>query len=68
MRILTTSYRIRISNADKNLLSDLKTKGFKPTTFIREAFREKLFRDMPQILEEQRKAAYLLFTRKLRGE
>lgn len=60
MKILTTSYRIRISNADKILLSDLKTKGFKPTTFIRNAFREKLQRDLPLLIAEEKRKQELI--------
>jgi len=60
MKILTTSYRLRISNSDKELINDLKKFGVKPTRFIRESFREKIQRDMPKILIEEQKRKELI--------
>lgn len=55
MKLLTTSYRIRLSNDDINLINELKRLRIKPTTFIRQAFREKLDREMKSLLEKEAK-------------
>lgn len=52
---LTNSYRIRLSDEDLQLLNELKKLRIKPTTFIRKAFREKIERDMPKIIELENK-------------
>lgn len=52
---LTNSYRIRLSNDDLLLLKELKRMKVKPTTFIRIALREKIKRELPKILEQERK-------------
>jgi hypothetical protein len=55
MKILTETIRIRFSKDDKLLMKSLKKYRIKPTTFIREAFREKVQREKPKILEAERK-------------
>jgi hypothetical protein len=52
---LTNSYRIRLSDNDLLLLKQLKALRIKPTTFIRNAIREKIERDMPKIIELENK-------------
>jgi len=52
---LTNSYRIRLSDNDLLLLKQLKTLRIKPTTFIRNAIREKLQRELPKIIESENK-------------
>ena len=52
---LTHSYRIRLSNNDLLLLNELKKLRIKPTTFIRKAFREKIERELPVLIEEENK-------------
>lgn len=54
MKILTHTYRLRISKADKELINDLKKINIRTTTFIREAFREKIQRDMPNIILKEK--------------
>ena len=56
MQILTKTYRLRISQADLNLIAELRKYGIKPTRFIREAFREKVERDRPVILKREQEA------------
>lgn len=50
---LTNSYRIRLSDNDLLLLKQLKSLRIKPTTFIRNAFREKIERELPKIIEKE---------------
>lgn len=52
---LTNSYRIRLSNDDLLLLKQLKSLRIKPTTFMRKAFREKIQRDLPLLIENENK-------------
>lgn len=52
---LSNSYRIRLSDDDLALLEQLKKLRIKPTTFIRNAFREKIEREMPKIIESEKK-------------
>lgn len=52
---LTHSYRIRLSDDDLQLLKELKKLRINPTTFIRNAFREKIEREMPKIIESEKK-------------
>jgi len=52
---LTHSYRIRLSSDDMLLLNELKKLRVKPTTFIRNAIREKIERDLPKIIEAEKK-------------
>ena len=52
---LTHSYRIRLNDADLALLNELKKLRIKPTTFIRIAIREKIERELPKIIENERK-------------
>ena len=52
---LTHSYRIRLSSNDLLLLNELKKLRIKPTTFIRKAFREKIEREMPKLIEAETK-------------
>ena len=52
---LTHSYRIRLNDADLALLNELKKLRIKPTTFIRIAIREKTERELPKIIENERK-------------
>jgi hypothetical protein len=52
---LSNSYRIRLSDDDLQLLKELKKLRIKPTTFIRNAFREKIEREMPKIIESEKK-------------
>jgi len=55
MKILTKTRRIRFSENDILLMESLKKYRVKPTTFLREAFREKIHRDKPIILEQENK-------------
>lgn len=50
---LTNSYRIRLSNNDMLLIKELKMLRIKPTTFIRNALREKIERDLPNIIDAE---------------
>lgn len=50
---LTHSYRIRLSEDDLILLKQLKSLKIKPTTFIRKAFREKIDRDLPDLIKAE---------------
>ena len=52
---LTHSYRIRLSSKDILLLNELKKLRIKPTTFIRKAFREKIERELPKLIEAENK-------------
>ena len=52
---LSNSYRIRLSDDDLQLLKELKKLRIKPTTFIRNAFREKIECEMPKIIESEKK-------------
>ena len=52
---LTNSYRIRLSDDDLLLLKQLKSLRIKPTTFMRNAFREKIERELPKIIELENK-------------
>ena len=52
---LTHSYRIRLSSDDMLLLNELKKLRVKLTTFIRNAIREKIERDLPKIIEAEKK-------------
>ena len=52
---LTNSYRIRLSDDDLLLLKQLKSLRIKPTTFLRNAFREKIQRELPKLIEAENK-------------
>lgn len=52
---LTNSYRIRLSDDDLLLLKQLKLLNKKPTTFMRNALREKIKRDLPKLIEDEKK-------------
>lgn len=52
-KILTKTRRIRFSENDILLMESLKKYRIKPTTFLRNAFREKIKRDKPIILQEE---------------
>lgn len=52
---LTNSYRIRLSDDDLLLLKQLKLLNKKPTTFMRNALREKIERELPKIIEAENK-------------
>jgi len=52
---LTNSYRIRLSDDDLLLLKQLKSLRIKPTTFVRQAIREKIERELPKIIELENK-------------
>ena len=52
---LNHSYRIRLSNNDLLLLEELKKLRIKPTTFMRKAFREKIERELPKMIEDETK-------------
>lgn len=47
--------RIRLSKEDKDLLERLRQLRVKPSKFIRQAFREKIERDMPTLIKEEQK-------------
>jgi hypothetical protein len=51
---LSNSYRIRLSDDDLALLEQLKKLRIKPTTFMRTAFREKIERDLPKLIEQEK--------------
>lgn len=53
MKLLTKTIRIRFSENDLLLMKSLKKYRINPTTFIREAFREKIKKDKPKILEDE---------------
>ena len=55
MRQYTITQRIGVSAELKRLLTDLKRYRVKPSTFIRQAIREKIERDMPKIIENEKK-------------
>lgn len=55
---LTNLYRIRLSDNDLLLLKQLKSLRIKPTTFIRNAIREKIERDLPKIIEQEKNRIY----------
>lgn len=50
---LIHSYRIRLNDSDLALLNELKKLRVKPTTFIRNAIREKTERDLPKLKERK---------------
>jgi hypothetical protein len=52
---LTKSYRIRLSDEDLQLLNNLKKLRIKPTTFLRNVFREKIQRELPKLIETENK-------------
>lgn len=52
---LTNSYIIRLSDNDLLLLKQLKTLRIKPTTFIRNAIREKIQSELPKIIGSENK-------------
>jgi len=52
---LTNSYRIRLSDDDLLLLKQLKSLRIKPTTFLRNAFREKIERELPKLIDSENK-------------
>ena len=52
---LIHSYRIRLSNNDLLLINELKKLRIKPTAFIRNAFREKIERELPKLIEIENK-------------
>jgi len=52
---LSKSYRIRLSDEDLQLLNKLKKLRIKPTTFVRNAFREKIERELPKLIETENK-------------
>jgi len=52
---LTNSYRIRLSDDDLLLLKQLKSLRIKPTTFMRNAFREKIERELPKLIDSENK-------------
>lgn len=52
---LTNSYRIRLSSNDLLLLNELKKLRIKPTTFMRNAFREKIERELPKLIDSENK-------------
>jgi len=58
MKLLTKTRRIRFSENDILLMASLKKYKIKPTTFLREAFREKIHRDKPKILEQEKNRLY----------
>ncbi len=51
---LSNSYRIRLSDDDLLLLKELKKLRVKPTTFMRKAFREKIERDLPKLIAQEK--------------
>jgi len=55
MKHLTNIQRIRFSDDDIKLISELKRLKIKPTIFIRVAFREKIQREMKLLLEQEAK-------------
>ena len=55
---LTHSYRIRLSDDDLLLLKQLKLLNKKPTTFMRNALREKIKRDSPKLIDDENKRKY----------
>lgn len=52
---LTNSYRIRLSDDGLLLLKQLKSLRIKPTTFMRNAFREKIERELPKLIDSENK-------------
>ena len=60
-RILTKTRRIRFSENDILLMESLKKYRIRPTTFIREAFREKIHKDKPKILEQEKQRLELIY-------
>ncbi|HMT72015.1 MAG TPA: hypothetical protein PKD16_17735, partial [Saprospiraceae bacterium] len=52
---LTNSYRIRLSDEDLQLLNELKKLRIKPTTFLRNAIREKIERELPKLIDAENK-------------
>lgn len=55
MKILTKSYRIRLSDNDLILLAQLKELGIKPSSFVRNAIREKIAKDLPELIEQEQR-------------
>jgi len=53
MQTLTHSVRIRLSDEDLALFKELKRLKKKPTTFIREAFRDKINNELPKLIAKQ---------------
>lgn len=50
---LNKSYRIRLSEDDLMLICQLKSHGIKPSTFIRDAIREKIKNELPLLIAEE---------------
>lgn len=45
--------RLRLSEDDKKMLDKLRQLRIRPSVFIRQAFREKIERDMPALIKEE---------------
>jgi hypothetical protein len=52
---LNRSYRIRLSEDDLKLLDQLKELGIVPSSFVRNAIREKISKELPELLEQERR-------------
>lgn len=55
MELLTKIERVRLSSTDCRNLTKLKSFGIHKSRFIREAIKEKIERDVPKILAEQKR-------------
>ena len=60
MERLTKIERVRLSSTDCHNLSRLKAFGIHKSSFIRDAIKEKIERDVPKILAEQKRLANLI--------
>jgi hypothetical protein len=53
MKILSKSYRIRLTQDDVALLNSLKSYGIVPSDFVRKAIRQKIKSELPELIEQE---------------
>lgn len=58
---LNRSYRIRLSDDDLKLLNQLKGLGIVPSSFVRKAIREKISKNLPDFIEQERRQKDTIF-------
>jgi hypothetical protein len=54
MKIYTEKYLLSISKKQKNTLNELKRRKIKVPHFIREAIKEKIKRDAPELVDKSK--------------
>jgi len=55
MKVLTETYRVKLSRSDRQMLNELRRFRIVPAKFVRQAIRDKIQKELPVLIQEEKR-------------